>query len=30
MSVAESLYQRGLLSYPRTETEKFKRDFDIK
>ncbi|CAM9520656.1 unnamed protein product, partial [Discosporangium mesarthrocarpum] len=29
MTTAEALYQRGLLSYPRTETEKFKREFDI-
>lgn len=30
MHVAEALYQRGIISYPRTETEKFKRAFDIK
>lgn len=30
MSVAEALYQRGIISYPRTETEKFKREFNIK
>lgn len=30
MHVAEALYQRGIISYPRTETEKFKREFDIK
>ncbi|CAN0107363.1 unnamed protein product [Ectocarpus fasciculatus] len=29
MHVAEALYQRGIISYPRTETEKFKREFDI-
>jgi DNA topoisomerase len=29
MQVAESLYQRGILSYPRTETDLFSREFDI-
>lgn len=27
--VAESLYQRGLLSYPRTETDQYEKDFDF-
>ena len=30
MHVAEALYQRGIISYPKMETEKSKRDFDIK
>lgn len=29
MHVAESLYQRGLLSYPRTETDFFKEGFEL-
>ena len=29
MQVAESLYQRGILSYPRTETEAFKEGTDL-
>lgn len=29
MAVAEALYQRGILSYPRTETDFFKEGFDI-
>lgn len=29
MKVAEALYQRGILSYPRTETERFPEDFDF-
>ena len=29
MKIAEELYQRGYLSYPRTETEKFKEGFDL-
>jgi DNA topoisomerase III len=29
MQVAEALYQRGILSYPRTETDLFSREFDI-
>jgi len=30
MQLAESLYQRGILSYPRTETDKFPDGFDLK
>lgn len=30
MSVAEKLYQKGFISYPRTETDQFSRDFDLK
>jgi DNA topoisomerase III len=26
---AEKLYQKGFLSYPRTETDQFDRDFDF-
>lgn len=26
---AEALYQRGILSYPRTETDQFDRDFNF-
>ena len=29
MEIAESLYQRGYLSYPRTETDTFKQGFDL-
>jgi len=29
MDIAEKLYQRGYLSYPRTETDKFKEGFDL-
>jgi DNA topoisomerase-3 len=29
MQVAEALYQRGILSYPRTETDFFKEGFDL-
>lgn len=29
LDVAESLYQRGLLSYPRTETNQYDKDFDF-
>lgn len=29
MAIAESLYQRGYLSYPRTETDKFKEGTDL-
>lgn len=29
MAVAEKLYQKGILSYPRTETDKFPSDFDL-
>ena len=30
MAMAESLYQRGYLSYPRTETDGFKEGFDLR
>eukprot|EP00466_Bigelowiella_natans_P007193 jgi/Bigna1/57958/fgenesh1_pm.42_\ len=30
MDVAEKLYQKGILSYPRTETDKFSKDFDLR
>lgn len=30
MQIAESLYQRGIISYPRTETDCFPRDFDYR
>lgn len=29
MTVAEGLYQRGILSYPRTETDFFKEGFEL-
>ncbi|KPI41916.1 DNA topoisomerase 3 [Cyphellophora attinorum] len=29
MKVAETLYQKGWISYPRTETDQFSRDFDL-
>jgi len=29
MTIAESLYNRGFISYPRTETDQFKDDFDL-
>jgi len=29
MRVAESLYNRGFISYPRTETNAFPKDFDL-
>jgi DNA topoisomerase III len=29
MAIAEALYQRGILSYPRTETDFFKEGFDL-
>ena len=29
MQAAETLYQQGIISYPRTETEKFKAEFDL-
>ena len=29
MKVAESLYQKGWISYPRTETDQFSNDFDL-
>lgn len=29
LDVAESLYQRGFLSYPRTETDQYDKDFDF-
>lgn len=29
LDVAEALYQRGLLSYPRTETDQYDKDFDF-
>lgn len=29
MNVAEKLYQKGFISYPRTETDQFARDFDL-
>lgn len=28
--VAEALYNKGFMSYPRTETDKFNRDTDLK
>lgn len=30
MSVAEQLYQKGFISYPRTETDQFSADFDLR
>ena len=30
MKIAEDLYQKGFISYPRTETNSFSQDFDIK
>lgn len=30
MKVAEKLYQQGWISYPRTETDQFPRDFDLR
>ncbi|GMM28874.1 DNA topoisomerase 3 [Martiniozyma asiatica (nom. inval.)] len=30
LSIAESLYQKGLVSYPRTETDKFPNSMDLK
>ncbi|KAK5956296.1 DNA topoisomerase [Knufia fluminis] len=30
MAVAEKLYQKGFISYPRTETDQFARDMDLK
>lgn len=30
MTVAEQLYQRGYISYPRTETDQFDRDMDLR
>jgi DNA topoisomerase-3 len=29
MQCAEALYQRGILSYPRTETDQFDREFNF-
>ena len=29
MAVAEALYQRGILSYPRTETDHFQEGFEL-
>lgn len=29
LQCAEALYQRGILSYPRTETDQFDRDFNF-
>lgn len=30
MEVAEKLYQRGFISYPRTETDQFPKDMDLR
>ncbi len=30
MKIAEQLYQRGLISYPRTETDQFEKNFNLK
>ena len=30
MKIAESLYQKGIISYPRTETDQFTADFNLK
>ena len=29
LQIAEELYQKGLLSYPRTETDKYNKDMDL-
>lgn len=29
MEIAEKLYQKGFISYPRTETEKFAQNIDL-
>jgi len=29
MQIAEGLYQEGFVSYPRTETDQFDKDFDF-
>ena len=30
MAIAEDLYNKGFLSYPRTETDEFEKEFDLK